>query len=205
MKDQEAFWLETFSDDIPILDIPTDFLRPAVQGFSGEVISFDMGNRLTASIKQLARDEGITLYILLLALCNVWLARLGNQEDIVIGTPIAGRRHADLQQIMGMFVNTLVMRNFPIGDKTFAAFLREVKVRTLVAFENQEYPFEELVDKVGVKRDVSRNPLFDFMLVMQNLYNNDPNVQQEHNAAVNEISSQNRKSRGMNTASPNLI
>jgi tyrocidine synthetase-3 len=169
IKAQETFWLETFSDEIPVLDLPTDYLRPIVQSFEGEVISFNAGNRVTALLKQLALSEGMTLYMLLLALCNVWLAKLCSQEDIVIGTPIAGRRHEDLQQIIGMFVNTIAMRNFPISDKTFAVFLREVKQRTLQVFENQEYPFEDLVDKVIVKRDASRNPLFDFMFVLQNL------------------------------------
>jgi amino acid adenylation domain-containing protein len=188
MKNQETFWLETFDHEIPVLDIPTDYLRSTVQSFTGDVVSFEMGKRVTTLLNQLARHEGVTLYMLLLALCSLWLSKLGNQEDIVIGTPIAGRRHVNLGQIIGMFVNTLAMRNFPGGEKTFISFLQEVKEKTLAAFENQEYPFEDLVDKVGVKRDVSRNPLFDFMLVLQNLYNNETSVQQDEEEPVEKIS-----------------
>ncbi|HLP44610.1 MAG TPA: AMP-binding protein, partial [Candidatus Kapabacteria bacterium] len=97
-----------------------------------------------------------------------FLAKITNQDDIVVGTPIAGRRHADLENIIGMFVNTLALRNYPLGRKTFTGFLQEIKERTLSAFENQGYQYEELVEVVSVSRDVSRNPLFDTLLVLQN-------------------------------------
>ncbi|HLP57996.1 MAG TPA: amino acid adenylation domain-containing protein, partial [Candidatus Deferrimicrobium sp.] len=102
---------------------------------------------------------------------NILLSRLGRQEDIIVGMPTAGRRHADIQQVIGMFVNTLALRNFPRVNKTFRDFLSEVKQTTLNAFENQEYPFENLVEKVVGNRDQGRNPLFDVMLVLQNLEN----------------------------------
>jgi non-ribosomal peptide synthetase component F len=98
-----------------------------------------------------------------LALFNVWLSRLCGQEDIVIGTASAGRRHADLERIIGMFVNTLVLRNYPRHQKSFTDFLQELKQRTLAAFQNQDYPFEDLVDKVVHDRNIDRNPLFDVM------------------------------------------
>ena len=90
------------------------------------------------------------------------------QEDIIVGTPVAGRPHADLGNIVGMFVNTLVMRNNPEGEKTFAEFLAEVKDNAIKAYENQECQFEELVEKVASKRDMSRNPIFDVMFALQN-------------------------------------
>ncbi|UCH98131.1 MAG: AMP-binding protein, partial [Candidatus Aminicenantes bacterium] len=118
--------------------------------------------------KIMARKEGCTLYMVLLALTNILLSKLANQEDIVIGTPVAGRHHADLQQVIGMFVNTLALRNYPRGEKPVIEFLRDLKKNTLDAFENQEYPFEDLVERIEVNRDTARNPLFDVMLVMQN-------------------------------------
>ncbi|RFT61717.1 hypothetical protein D0U04_30075, partial [Bacillus clarus] len=96
------------------------------------------------------------------------LAKYSGQEDIIVGTPIAGRTHADLEPIIGMFVNTLAIRNYPVRDKTFYMYVQEVKETMLNAYENQEYPFEELVQKVNVRRDKSRNPLFDTMFVLQN-------------------------------------
>ena len=103
--------------------------------------------------------------MVLLAIFNILLFKLSSQEDIVIGTPIAGRRHADLEEIIGMFVNTLALRNWPHGEKTVREFLGEVKNLTLQAFENQDYQFENLVDKLKVKRiaDVT-DPVIAFQL-----------------------------------------
>lgn len=106
--------------------------------------------------------------MVLLASYNVLLFKYTGQEDVVIGSPIAGRVHTDLQDIIGMFVNTLAMRNYPQGKKNFSEFLMVVKENALRAYENQDYPFEELVEKLSIKRDLSRNPLFDTMFVLQN-------------------------------------
>lgn len=105
----------------------------------------------------------------LLAAYNVLLSRYTGQEDIIVGSPIAGRPHADLQDIIGMFVNTLAMRNHPQGEKTFIEFLKEVKENALKAYDNQDYQFEELVDKLDIRRDMSRNPLFDTMFTIYNV------------------------------------
>ncbi len=166
---QEALWLEQFDDGVPLLNLPTDFPRPAVQGFEGEAPGFKIGVEETAALIKMAADEEMTLYMVLLAIFNVFLSKICNQTDIVIGTPIAGRVHADLEPIMGMLVNTLLLRNFPHGGKTFVGFLREVRERTLAAFDNQDYLFEDLVEKLMTERDASRNPLFDVMLVLQNM------------------------------------
>jgi len=113
--------------------------------------------------------KGATLYMVLLSLLNVLLSKISGQEDIVVGSPVAGRRHFDLEYVIGVFVNTLALRNYPFGEKTFDVFLREVKARILEAQENQDYPFEDLVEKAAVKRDAGRNPLFDVMFVLQNV------------------------------------
>jgi amino acid adenylation domain-containing protein len=169
VKKQEEYWLEEFAGEIPVLDLPLDYPRPVIQGFAGARFGIEMGEGATTALRALALKEGATLFMLLLALYNVLLSKLGGQEDIIVGTPIAGRRHADLQQVMGMFVNTLALRNHPAGEKPFNTFLKEVKQRTLAAFENQEYQFEDLVEKVAVNRDAGRNPLFDVMFALQNL------------------------------------
>jgi non-ribosomal peptide synthetase component F len=107
--------------------------------------------------------------VLLLSILNIFIAKITGQDDILIGTQIAGRRHSDLENIIGMFINTLVMRNYPGKEKTLKELLKEIKQRTLSAFENQEYPFEDLVEKLLGKRELNRNPLFDVMFVWQNL------------------------------------
>jgi amino acid adenylation domain-containing protein len=169
MKRQESFWLDQFEGDVPVLELPSDFNRPRVLTFEGSYMSTSIGAKETAALKELALEEGVTLFMVLTVVFNILFARLSGQEDIVIGTPTAGRRHVDLQGVIGMFVNTLPLRNFPNGEKTIIAFLREVKEQTLRAFDNQDYPFEELVNRLGVVRDTSRNPLFDVMFSMQNL------------------------------------
>jgi tyrocidine synthetase-3 len=168
-EEQQAYWLKELSGDIPVLNLPTDFVRPAVQGFSGSRFNFFLKKRQTEALKGLSQASDATLFMTLLALFTILLSRLSGQEDIVVGTPVAGRRHADLQPIIGMFVNTLALRNYPVGGVTFIDFLRELKTRTLSAFENQEYPFEDLVERLDIDRNTGRNPLFDVMFAFQDL------------------------------------
>lgn len=169
MKSQEEYWLKEFDGEIPLLDIPTDYPRPVVQDFSGDTIGFQLGSREKQRLKELGVKEDVTLFMVVLALFYVFLSKLSGQEDIVVGTPVAGRGHPDLQYIMGIFVNTLALRNQPAGDKRFNVFLGVLKDHTLKAFANQEYQFEDLIDRVAVNRDVSRSPLFDVMFVLQNV------------------------------------
>jgi amino acid adenylation domain-containing protein len=161
IKDQGQYWLDICSSELPVLDLPIDFPRPAVQGFEGDSINFELSRLEREHLARIADETGTTLFMVILSIYNVLLSKWSGQEDIVIGTPIAARRHPDLEGIIGMFVNMLALRNFPSGYKTFKEFLKEVKEKTLEAYENQEYQFEDLVDRLSVRRDTSRNPLFD--------------------------------------------
>nr|WP_278046393.1 condensation domain-containing protein [Clostridium beijerinckii] len=163
MKIQEEYWINTFSDEIPILNMPNDYERPVIQSFEGDSVSFEVDEKITESLRKLARETGSTMHMVLLSAFNILLSKYSGQEDIVIGTPIAGRTHADLQGIMGIFVNTLALRNKPEGNKKYLDFLKEVKENALNAYENQSYQFEELVEKLDIRRDTSKNPLFDVM------------------------------------------
>ncbi len=167
LKKQEEFWLREMGGQLPLLELPTDFERPAIQDYEGSALPFKMGSDMTGTLRELSKSCDATLYMTLLAIFTVLMARLSGSEDILIGTPVVGRRHAELNSIIGTFINTVVLRNFPNGDKTFPQFLREVKERTLNAFENQEYQFEDLVEKVWTRRDKNRNPLFNVMFNMQ--------------------------------------
>ncbi|UCH97105.1 MAG: amino acid adenylation domain-containing protein, partial [Candidatus Aminicenantes bacterium] len=166
---QEEYWLKQFAGEVPVLNLPTDYARPAVQSFEGRILGFELPGEHAGKLNKLASKTGMTLYMVTLALYNILLSKITGQEDIVVGTPIAARRHVDLERIIGMFVNTLALRNYPQGNKTFRDFLMELKERTLEAFENQEYQFEELVERVAVHRDAGRNPLFDTMFTVPNL------------------------------------
>ena len=176
IKKQEAYWLKEFAGEIPILQLPADFPRPSEQSSAGNVVMFKLNAWETAALKAMAKENDVTLYMALLAIFTILLAKLSGQEDIIVGTPIAARQHPDLQPVIGMFVNTLAMRNNPSGEKTFKHYLQEVKRRTLAAYENQDYPFEDLVEHVAVERDIRRNPVFD---VLFNLLNESDHVNDE--------------------------
>ena len=165
---QKDYWLSEFSDGGPVLDLPLDYMRPKERSFEGSMLQAETGEEIRGKIKALARKAGTTEYMIFLAAAMVLLGRLANQEDVVIGSPISGRTHKDTEQMLGIFINSLVMRGRPEKEKSFECLLEEVKATSLKAYENQEYPFEELVENIKVKRDPSRNPLFDVMLIQQN-------------------------------------
>ncbi|MCY7858962.1 amino acid adenylation domain-containing protein [Bacillus sonorensis] len=167
-KKQEEYWLKQLSGELPVLQLPTDRKRPAAQSFIGGAVESSVSPELAHKLKQLAGESGATLFMVLLAAYQTLLARYSGQEDIIVGSPIAGRPHADLEKIVGMFVNTLALRGYPQREKTFRAFLEEMKETALQAYEHQEVPFEALVERLGAPRDVNRNPLFDAMFVLQN-------------------------------------
>ena len=169
IRAQEAYWQDVFKEEIPLLNLPIDNKRPQVQSFEGNTIGFEIEKAKLELLKEIAEMEKVTLFMVMLAIFTIFISRLSGQEDILVGTPIAGRRHADLHRIVGMFVNTLVLWNRPWGDKVFIGFLQEVKENTLQAFENQDYQFEDLVDNIAVGRDVSRNPIFDVVFAIQNV------------------------------------
>ncbi|MDY8023490.1 amino acid adenylation domain-containing protein [Paenibacillus polymyxa] len=167
MQRQETYWLDTFRGELPVLDLPTDFARPSVRSTAGDTVVFGLEREASERLKELAAHTGSTLYMVLLAAYTALLHQYSGQEDIVVGTPIAGRPHADLEPILGMFVGTLALRNYPTAEHTFRSYVEDVKTRALRAYEHQDYPFEELVEKLNVKRDMSRHPLFDTMFTLQ--------------------------------------
>jgi amino acid adenylation domain-containing protein len=161
LKKQEEYWKRQFKDDIPHLKLPTDHPRPAIKSVEGDRAYFNMDGEKAGRLKALAREEDVTLYMLLLAIFNVLLFKLSGQEDIIVGTDAVGREHIDLQHVIGIFINTLALRNHPAGEKKFSTFLLEIKGKVLEAFDNQDFQFEQIVEQVVRHRDLSRNPLFD--------------------------------------------
>ncbi|WP_160397625.1 non-ribosomal peptide synthetase [Paenibacillus sp. MMS18-CY102] len=163
------YWNDVMRGELPVLNLPLDRPRPAVQSYVGSKVVFHTDAALKEGLLRLAQDTGSTLYMVLLAVYNTLLANYTGQADLLVGTPVAGRNHADVHRMAGMFVNTVVMRNAPEANKTFRAFLEEVKANALAAYDHQDYPFDELVEQLGLPRDISRNPLFDTMFTHQNM------------------------------------
>ena len=169
LKQHREFWLKEFADEISPLQLPIDFIRPVTKSFLGDSISFELEKAEFEHLKTLCEKEGVTIFMMTLGLFTVLLSKLGNTEDLVVGTPVAGRPHSDLENMLGVFVNTLCIRNYPKGEMSFQEYLSDVKAKTLACFENESYPFEELINDLQVERDTSHNPLFDVMFNYQNV------------------------------------
>ncbi|MCP4150555.1 MAG: amino acid adenylation domain-containing protein, partial [bacterium] len=169
MRRQENYWLERFEGGIPKLELPYDFDKNKALRFDGSSETFEMTGDEKTELNKLATQQGTTMYVLILAIYEILLAKLGAGEDVVVGTPVAGRPHADLEKIIGMLVNTLPLRNYPKAGLTFSEYLQQVKTGTIGAFENQEYPFEDLVEKLLPERDITGNPIFDVMFSYQTI------------------------------------
>ncbi|UII31962.1 amino acid adenylation domain-containing protein [Fulvivirga ulvae] len=165
---QRDFWKAQFASQPALLELPLDHKRPPVRKHGGAAVDFEISKAEAARLQAIADQEGATLFMVVLAIYNILLAKLCNQEDIVIGTPVAGRQHADLENLIGMFVNTVALRNYPASSHSFKDFLISVKENTHQCFAHQTYQYEELIDDLQVTRDTSRNPLFDVMFVFQN-------------------------------------
>jgi non-ribosomal peptide synthetase component F len=166
IKKQEVYWLDRFKGKLPDITIAADYPRPGKRSTEGDRVDFTIDGPLYQRLDKLALQTEATIYMILMAAVNILIAMYTDLEDIIIGFPTAGRSHTELENVLGMFVNMLPLRNFPAPGKTVAAFLNEVKRNLLEAYENQDYLFEDLVTKLKIKRDLSKNPLFDFVFAM---------------------------------------
>lgn len=170
---QEEYWLQQFETGIPSLKLPIDFPRPPRQSFEGSVLRFDIGKEIFEKLHRISCETGASFFMLFYAFYSILLARYCEQENIIIGSPVAGRSHADLQNVIGMFANTIAIGTQPQNDLSFTEYIGRVRRKITEALENQDYPFEMLVDKVNIPRDLSRHPIFDVMLVYDNLQRED--------------------------------
>ncbi|HEX8393727.1 MAG TPA: amino acid adenylation domain-containing protein, partial [Longimicrobium sp.] len=161
-----AFWRETL-DGAPVLALPTDRPHPPLPSFRGGMVPFALTPELSASVAELGRRHGATVFMTLLAAFDVLLARWSGADDIVIGSPIAGRTPEETEGLIGVFLNTLTLRASLAADPTFSDLLEQVRGRTLDAYAHQEVPFERLVEELKVERSVARHPLFQVLFSMQ--------------------------------------
>ncbi|UCC64491.1 MAG: AMP-binding protein, partial [Anaerolineae bacterium] len=161
------YWRNQLAGELPVLDLPTDKPRPAIQTYCGASCAFEVTEGLTRQLKALARTEGATLYMVLLAAFQTLLYRYTGQEDILVGSPTTGRNRARLADVVGYFVNPVVLRADLSGKPAFSVFLKQVRQTVLAAFEHQDYPLTLLIERLQPKRDPSHPTLFQVMLVLQ--------------------------------------
>ncbi|MCB0641127.1 MAG: AMP-binding protein, partial [Phaeodactylibacter sp.] len=164
----EAYWLSRFAGTIPTLDFPAYRKRPAVQTYRGRTIHRRFSAAFTSRLHRYAQEHELTLFMVLMAGVKALLYRYTNQRDLVIGTPIAGRIHSDLEHQLGLYLNTLAIRTYIEEGGHFEDLVQTEKQGLLEAYQHQNYPFDELVAQLNLKRDTSRSALFDVMVVLQN-------------------------------------
>jgi amino acid adenylation domain-containing protein/non-ribosomal peptide synthase protein (TIGR01720 family) len=167
LETQLAYWKRQLGGGLPVLELPADRPRPATQSYRGAHYSFAIASTLYEQLKALSRSQGATLFMTLLAAFQTLLYRYTNQTEISIGTPIANRNRTEIETLIGLFVNTLVIRTPLEGDLTFRELLRRVREVVLEAYAHQDLPFEMLVDELQLERDLSRTPLFQVMFDLQ--------------------------------------
>ncbi|WP_133054873.1 non-ribosomal peptide synthetase, partial [Niastella populi] len=164
----KAYWMQELQGPLPVLELPTDKLRPAVKTYRGGLVTATIDETVTGRLKRLTQQQGASLFMGLLAAVNALLYRYTGEQDIIIGSPVAGRDHEELEHQLGLYLNTLALRTRFSGDDSFMHLLEQVKQVTLAAYDHQLYPFDSLIEALELKHDLSRNPLFEVMVTMLN-------------------------------------
>lgn len=168
MDEQLAYWRGQLAG-LPVLQLPTDFQRPAIMSHRGGSAKYQFSNELTERLKALARREGATLFMIMLGALQVLLSKYSGQEDVAVGTPIAGRTRKELEGVLGCFINMLTLRMDLSSNPDFRDVIRRARHAALEGYQHQDVPFEKVVQDLQTERDVSRTPLFQVMLVFQNM------------------------------------
>ena len=168
LESQLSYWKQQLGGSLPVLELPTDHPRPAIQTYNGATIFVELSQDLTNALKALSQQEGVTLFMTLLAAFQILLYRYSGQDDIIVGTPIANRNRQEIEPLIGFFVNSLVLRSDLVGNPSFRELLKRVREVTLGAYAHQDLPFEKLVEELQPERDLSRNPFFQVWFNMIN-------------------------------------
>jgi amino acid adenylation domain-containing protein len=165
---QLAYWKQKLAGKIEVLELPTDYPRPAIARYQGGTISFTINREISAAFQKLCEAQGATLFMGLLGVFSTLLMRYSRQQDFLIGTPIANRNRKQVEELIGFFVNTIVIKTDLSGNPDFINLLLRIKEETLQAYAHQDVPFERIVEEIQPERNLSHNPLFQVMFVLQN-------------------------------------
>lgn len=168
LQEHKDFWLNYLSGDLPKVELPTDYPRPAVKSYNGDRISILLDKSISNGLKELSQQYGSSLFMSLIASVKTLIYQYTHQKDIIIGSPVAGRANKDLENQIGFYINTLTLRTILEETDTFESLLSKVKTNTLEVFQHEVYPFDKLVEDLNVERELSLSPLFDVAVVLQN-------------------------------------
>ncbi len=167
LKNQLSYWKKELDGASHFTPLPIDFRRPPMQTFNGNVIEFDFPEALMEKFRELAEREGKTLFVIMISILYTLLSRYTNQSDLCVGTAVANRQRQELENLIGVFINTLVLRADLSGNPKFNEILKRVSETTIKAFDNQDLPFERLVDELNIERNVEYSPLFQVLYVQR--------------------------------------
>ncbi|MEM7331933.1 MAG: amino acid adenylation domain-containing protein [Chloroflexota bacterium] len=181
---QFNYWQKTLSGELPLLQLPTDRPRPVQQTFVGGFEQLTLSQTLKEKLNKLAQAHGASLFMVLMAAYKALLYRYTQQTDLLVGTPIANRARPETKQLIGLFLNSVVVRTQLDPEASFTTYLEQVKQMALDVYANQEYPFEKLVEKLQPNRDQSHNPIFQTMFVYQSAGENGRSL---HNHAIKSV------------------
>ena len=167
-KISKTYWLKSFEGELPVLQLPTFAARPLVKTYHGEQVKNTFSLKEVLNIKAFSKKHQVSLFTTLMTALKALLSRYSNQYDLTFGTPVAGRIHPDLEQQLGLYINTIPIRTKFSGTDSFLSLLQKEKQQLALAYEHQNFPFSSLLEQLKLKRDTSRAPLFDIMVVLQN-------------------------------------
>ena len=167
-EEHKSFWLQQLKGNIPLLDLPSEKLRPRVMTYNGRNFGSVISVADTQNLKAYCKDNGGSLFMGIIAVWNVLLSKYTSQNTIILGTPVSGRNHLELENQIGFYVNTLLLKNEVDQQLTFDTFFKKIVKNTLTSFEHQDYPFDSILEDLQFKKDISRNSLFDVMITIAN-------------------------------------
>lgn len=187
LSNSKKYWSERFNGDLPTIALPSQKKRPKIKTFSGHSFSTQIPFELTQGLRNLSQEAGGSLFMALLSVWKVLIYRYTSQEDLIVGTAVAGRDHTDLEDQIGFYVNTIAFRNTIVPEDTFNQNFARIKTSTLEAYNHQMYPFDRLVEDLNVVRDSSRSPIFEVMFTIQNLGDRQAKKQFEVSDAIIDL------------------
>jgi len=186
-QEAEAYWKSQFSGELPVLELPTQKKRPLLKTSKGKTYVTYIDTATTSALKDFSNKNEGSLFMGLITAMNTLFYRFTSQNDFIIGSPSAGREHVQLENQIGFYLNTIALRNQVAKEDSFRSLFSKVRATTFGAYKHQQYPFDQLVEELQLKRDNSRNPIFDVMLLLQNFNENASKVVIEN---TEEITSQ---------------
>src|SRR6202041_555127 len=160
------YWRQQLAGELPLLELPTDHARPLLQTFHGRRVTTYIASSLADRLHQVSRQQNATFFMILIAAFNVLLRHYSGQEDILVGTPTAGRLRSDFEGIVGFFVNNLVLRTSLAGDLSVAELIHQIQKTALEPFEHQSIPFDQLVEELQPERSLDRSPIFQVLFAL---------------------------------------